>query len=250
MRAELGVSESGLARLIRAAFELLELIVFFTADEDKEAMARACAAARPPGRPPGEIHTEIQEAFVRAEVVGWDDLVEAGGYAAARDRGLLRTEGRELRGGRRRRDHDQGLDRPVTPTRARLGAADRGLWAAIDDYEPADFSRRGRAAGGRTVRPRPRSAVRARVRRGRLNRPLPEAEPLDRQASPAGYQHPGGAGRDPAREARLRNLGLEESVGLLEAERKAGSDELRRRRGRVPRGWRSPTSAASARLPA
>ena len=59
-------------------------------------MARTrCAAARPPGRPPGEIHTEIQDAFVRAEVVGWKDLVDAGGYAAARDRGLLRTEGRD-----------------------------------------------------------------------------------------------------------------------------------------------------------
>jgi ribosome-binding ATPase len=42
----------------------------------------------------GEIHTEIQDAFVRAEVVGWRDLVDAGGYAAARERGLLRTEGR------------------------------------------------------------------------------------------------------------------------------------------------------------
>jgi ribosome-binding ATPase YchF (GTP1/OBG family) len=42
----------------------------------------------------GKIHTDIQDAFVRAEVVGWEDLVEAGGYAPARDRGLLRTEGR------------------------------------------------------------------------------------------------------------------------------------------------------------
>ena len=42
----------------------------------------------------GKIHTDIQDAFVRAEVVGWSDLVESGGYAAARDKGLLRTEGR------------------------------------------------------------------------------------------------------------------------------------------------------------
>ena len=42
----------------------------------------------------GKIHTDIQDAFVRAEVVGWQDLVGSGGYAPARDKGLLRTEGR------------------------------------------------------------------------------------------------------------------------------------------------------------
>jgi ribosome-binding ATPase YchF (GTP1/OBG family) len=94
MRAELGVSESGLARLIHAAFELLELIVFFTAGEDKEAMARSIRRGSSAWEAAGRIHTEIQDAFVRAEVVPWDDLVEAGGYAPARDRGLLRTEGR------------------------------------------------------------------------------------------------------------------------------------------------------------
>jgi len=94
MRAELGVAESGLARLIHAAFQLLELIVFFTADEDKEAMARSVRKGSTAWEAAGKIHTEIQRAFVRAEVVGWNDLVEAGGYVAARDRGLLRTEGR------------------------------------------------------------------------------------------------------------------------------------------------------------
>ena len=94
MRAELGISESGLARLIGAAFELLDLIVFFTAGEDKEAMARSLRRGSTAWEAAGQIHGEIQQAFVRAEVVGWEDLVEAGGYAAARDRGLLRTEGR------------------------------------------------------------------------------------------------------------------------------------------------------------
>ena len=94
MRAELGISESGLARLITAAFELLDLIVFFTAGEDKEAMARSLARGSNAWEAAGQIHGEIQQAFVRAEVVGWQDLVEAGGYAPARDRGLLRTEGR------------------------------------------------------------------------------------------------------------------------------------------------------------
>ena len=94
MRAELGVTESGLTRLIHAAFQLLELIVFFTADPDKEAMARSVRRGSTAYDAAGRVHTEIQRAFVRAEVVAWNDLVEAGGYTAARDRGLLRTEGR------------------------------------------------------------------------------------------------------------------------------------------------------------
>jgi hypothetical protein len=83
-----------LARLISAAFELLELNVFFTAGEDKEAVAHALRRGSTAWQAAGEIHSEIQDAFVRAEVVGWKDLVDTGGYAAARDRGLLRTEGR------------------------------------------------------------------------------------------------------------------------------------------------------------
>jgi hypothetical protein len=94
MRAELGVSESGLSRLITAAFQLLDLIVFFTAGEDKEAMARSLPRGSNAWEAAGRIHGEIQQAFVRAEVVSWKDLVECGGYAPARDRGLLRTEGR------------------------------------------------------------------------------------------------------------------------------------------------------------
>ncbi len=94
MRAELGISQSGLARLIAAAFELLELIVFFTAGEDKEAMARSLRRGSTAWEAAGTIHGEIQDAFVRAEVVAWSDLIETGGYAGARDQGKLRTEGR------------------------------------------------------------------------------------------------------------------------------------------------------------
>ncbi len=94
MRAELGISESGLARLIRAAFELLALNLFFTAGDGKEAMAHALPRGATAWEAAGQIHTEIQQAFVRAEVVAWNDLVDVGGYAAARNLGLLRTEGR------------------------------------------------------------------------------------------------------------------------------------------------------------
>jgi ribosome-binding ATPase YchF (GTP1/OBG family) len=95
MRHELGVERSGLQRLIRAAFDLLDLISFFTADTDKEAMARTIPRGRTAYDAAGRVHGDIQKAFVRAEVVAWDELVDSGGYAAARDRGTLRIEGRD-----------------------------------------------------------------------------------------------------------------------------------------------------------
>ena len=95
MRAELGAPESGLARLIRAAFELLDLISFLTAGEGKEARAHAVDRGTTAWEAAGKIHTDIQRGFVRAEVVAWDKLVAAGSYAAARERASLRLEGRD-----------------------------------------------------------------------------------------------------------------------------------------------------------
>jgi ribosome-binding ATPase len=95
MRESYGVEGSGLARLVRAAYELLDLITFFTAGEDKEAVARPLPRGSTAWESAGTIHTEIQDAFVKAEVIGWQQLVECGGYAPARDKGLLRIEGRE-----------------------------------------------------------------------------------------------------------------------------------------------------------
>jgi hypothetical protein len=95
MRESYGVEGSGLARLVRAAYELLDLITFFTAGEDKEAVARPLARGSTAWEAAGTIHTEIQDAFVKAEAVGWRELVECGGYAQARDRGRLRVEGRD-----------------------------------------------------------------------------------------------------------------------------------------------------------
>jgi ribosome-binding ATPase len=95
LRSELGVSESGLARVIHAAFSLLDLITFFTAGEDKEAMARNVERGATAWEAAGKIHGDIQAGFIRAEVVAWNDLVDAGGYAGARERGKLRLEGRE-----------------------------------------------------------------------------------------------------------------------------------------------------------
>ncbi|HEX5711925.1 MAG TPA: redox-regulated ATPase YchF [Solirubrobacterales bacterium] len=95
MRESYGVEGSGLARLVRAAYDLLDLIVFFTAGEDKEAVARPLRRGSTALEAAGTIHTEIMEAFVKAEVVGWEQLVECGGYAGARDKGKLRIEGRD-----------------------------------------------------------------------------------------------------------------------------------------------------------
>ena len=95
MREDLGAGESGLARVIRAAFELLDLISFFTAGEAKEARAHAIKKGTTAWGAAGEIHSDIQRGFVRAEVVSWSDLVEQGGYSGARDKGVLRLEGRD-----------------------------------------------------------------------------------------------------------------------------------------------------------
>jgi GTP-binding protein YchF len=95
MRAELGLIDPGLDRVVRGAFALLELIAFFTADEGKPAQSRHLRRGLTAWHAAGEVHTDMQRGFVRAEVVGWDELVDAGGYAAARERGTLRVEGRE-----------------------------------------------------------------------------------------------------------------------------------------------------------
>ena len=95
MRESYGVEGSGLARLVRAAYDLLELITFFTAGEGKEAVARPLHRGATALEAAGTIHTEIMEAFVKAEAIGWQELVDCGGYVAARDKGLLRIEGRD-----------------------------------------------------------------------------------------------------------------------------------------------------------
>jgi GTP-binding protein YchF len=93
--AELGAGESGLARLVRATFELLELISFFTAMQGREARAHAVRRGTTAWEAAGRVHTDMQRGFVRAEVVAWEELVAAGGYAGARERATLRLEGRD-----------------------------------------------------------------------------------------------------------------------------------------------------------
>ena len=95
MRSDLGLTQSGLERVVRGAFSLLELIAFFTAGEDKPAQSWHLRRGLSVWHAAGLIHSDIQRGFVRAEVIGWQALVDAGGYAGARDRGTLRIEGRD-----------------------------------------------------------------------------------------------------------------------------------------------------------
>jgi len=95
LRGELGVAESGLDRVVRGAFALLDQIAFFTAGEGKPAQSWHLRRGATAWDAAGAIHSDIQRGFVRAEVIAWDALVDAGSYAGARDRGTLRIEGRD-----------------------------------------------------------------------------------------------------------------------------------------------------------
>jgi GTP-binding protein YchF len=92
--ADLGLKEPAKDRVIHAAFALLGLIQFLTAGED-ECRGWAIAAGTRAPQAAGTIHSDIERGFIRAEVVAFDDLVAAGGLAAARERALLRSEGKD-----------------------------------------------------------------------------------------------------------------------------------------------------------
>ncbi|HEV7774559.1 MAG TPA: redox-regulated ATPase YchF [Conexibacter sp.] len=95
MREELGIAESGLQRIVRGAFSLLDLIAFFTVGEAKPAQSWHLRRGLTAWHAAGQIHSDIQRGFVRAEVIAWDALMDAGGYGVARERGTLRVEGRD-----------------------------------------------------------------------------------------------------------------------------------------------------------
>jgi ribosome-binding ATPase len=92
--ADLGLKESGLDRVIRASYELLGYISFFTVGEDE---CRAWSIPRNLTAPlaAGEIHSDIQRGFIRAEVVSYDALIGRGTMAACRDHGEVRLEGKD-----------------------------------------------------------------------------------------------------------------------------------------------------------
>ena len=91
---ELGVSESGLNRLIKKSYHLLGLISYLTAGEP-EVRAWTIKQGTKAPQAAGKIHTDFERGFIRAEVVAFDDLMTCGTYAGAREKGLVRLEGKE-----------------------------------------------------------------------------------------------------------------------------------------------------------
>jgi GTP-binding protein YchF len=92
--AAVGLAEPGLPRLIRACFDLLGLISFFTI-RSGEVRAWPVPAGTPAVAAAARIHTDMAQGFIRAEVIAWQDLTAAGSLHAARERGLVRLEGRD-----------------------------------------------------------------------------------------------------------------------------------------------------------
>lgn len=92
--AELGLEESGLARVIRAGYELLGLQTYFTAGP-KEARAWTFPKGAKAPQAAGEIHSDFERGFIKAETIAFDDFVSLGGETGARDAGKLRQEGKE-----------------------------------------------------------------------------------------------------------------------------------------------------------
>ena len=91
---EMGLHETGLARVIRAGYDLLHLITFFTVGP-KEARAWTVEKGSKAPQAAGEIHTDFERGFIRAETIAYDDYIALNGEAGARDAGKLRQEGKE-----------------------------------------------------------------------------------------------------------------------------------------------------------
>ena len=91
---DLGLAESGLDRLIKAGYEMLGLISFLTAGE-KEVRAWTVRRNTKAPQAAGKIHSDLERGFIRAEVVAFTDLMECGSYNAAKEKGLVRVEGKE-----------------------------------------------------------------------------------------------------------------------------------------------------------
>jgi GTP-binding protein YchF len=91
---DLGLSESGLERLIRSAYELLGLITYFTAGP-KEVRAWTVTRGTKAPQAAGVIHTDFEKGFIRAEVIAFNDYISCNGESGAKEKGLLRLEGKE-----------------------------------------------------------------------------------------------------------------------------------------------------------
>ena len=92
--ADMGMEEPGLNRLIHAGYDLLGLITYFTVGEKETKAWTITKGTTAPGAA-GKIHSDFERGFIRAEVITYDDYISCGSEAAARDKGLMRSEGKE-----------------------------------------------------------------------------------------------------------------------------------------------------------
>lgn len=91
---DLGLKESGLEKLVRASYRLLGLMSFLTSGEDETRAWTIRVGTKAP-QAAGKIHTDFERGFIKAEVVNYQDLLDCGSYAGAREKGLVRMEGKE-----------------------------------------------------------------------------------------------------------------------------------------------------------
>ena len=92
--AELGVENSGIERMIQAVYHLLDLRTYITAGEIEVRAWTIPAGAKAP-QAAGVIHTDFEKGFIRAEVTSYEDFIKCGSYAAAKEKGLTRLEGKD-----------------------------------------------------------------------------------------------------------------------------------------------------------
>ena len=90
----LGLGEGAMPRFLRAAYELMGLRTYLTTGE-KESRAWTFRAGSTAPQAAGVIHTDFERGFIRAETINWEELVTAGSWPAARDKGLVRAEGKD-----------------------------------------------------------------------------------------------------------------------------------------------------------
>jgi ribosome-binding ATPase YchF (GTP1/OBG family) len=91
---ELGIGESGLDKLVKASYHLLDLISFLTAGKPEVRAWTIRRGTKAPGAA-GKIHTDFEKGFIRAETITYENLISCGSLAAAREKGLIRSEGKD-----------------------------------------------------------------------------------------------------------------------------------------------------------
>jgi ribosome-binding ATPase YchF (GTP1/OBG family) len=96
-RAEVGLERSGLEALAWAGYAVLDLITFFTITGGQVVRAWAIQRGTKVPQAAGKVHSQMEKGFIRAEVLGFEQLVEVGDWHAAREQGILRIEGRDYK---------------------------------------------------------------------------------------------------------------------------------------------------------